>query len=547
MTWVQTSARSGANRLWTCDDSGSRAVTAEGVALSSSLYGYGGTTWCVLDDDHVVTLHEREGVLRVIARDGNETFCWPLPSGSVGCPVAIGHEVLFIRDGNEPGERQLCRMHLDSGHTDVLYRTRDFMSRVARSADRLAWVQWSPRSVPWEESTLMTAHLSEGVTIEKTLSASGVSWGPPVVHRGSFAATRESGEWGELVLDIDEPQVGRPVLPGGSALSLVSWFGTSRLIASDGVHVAVVSAKDSRRHVSHVRDDVVDEVVGAMTSIEDVALVGSRVVVAGRRPQHSDRIEVHDTTWQVIATDEEERDDSLTAQWRVSESSVPYVWWESDDPATIIVEMHGGPTGEAGLRWSASTSRWHSRGYAVASIDYRGSTSYGRRYRRALYGGWAQRDADDVVSVIAELATRYPTSRIVVAGNSAGGLTALRVAARTPVWGAMVHYPVTDAATIIQMSHEFEAGYNEMLFGTTEARQLQDRRVDVERLPRLLVTHGVNDSVVPIAGTRAFVSEARAAHVDVRYLELENEGHGYRAAQSVARVADAERQFLLDQ
>jgi dipeptidyl aminopeptidase/acylaminoacyl peptidase len=97
------------------------------------------------------------------------------------------------------------------------------------------------------------------------------------------------------------------------------------------------------------------------------------------------------------------------------------------------------------------------------------------------------------------------------------------------------------------MSHEFEAGYNEILFGTTNASQLQDRRIDVAHLRRVLVTHGVDDPVVPIAGTRAFVREARERGVDVLYREIPAEGHGYRLAESLAIVSEAERRFLLDQ
>jgi dipeptidyl aminopeptidase/acylaminoacyl peptidase len=237
----------------------------------------------------------------------------------------------------------------------------------------------------------------------------------------------------------------------------------------------------------------------------------------------------------------------MAATWRRSASLVPYIWWGADDPSTIVVDIHGGPTGEAGLRWSASIARWRAQGFAVASVDYRGSTSYGRPHRRALNGGWAIRDVDDVAQVIADLTAQFPSARIVVAGNSAGGLTALRVATESAVWGAMVHYPVSDAATILGMSHEFEAGYNEILFGTSDAAQLHDRRIVVERLPRVLVTHGADDRVVPVAGTRAFVREATSRGVALTYVEIPDEGHGYRRAASLEQVAEAERRFLLDQ
>ncbi len=547
LTWVQSSAAHGANRLWTLIDGVDVPVTPDGVSLSSSLYGYGGTTWCAIDATRVFTLHEREGMARIISLTGGVEQSWRLPDGSVGCPVAHGEDALFVLDGPARGERRLCRLHLATGHVSVEYRSSSFLSRPAVVDDRVAWTEWSSRSVPWEESSLVLARGSGPLTVERRLSGSDVSWGPPVAHGDSFATTCEHGEWSDVVLDVDQPDARMAVGPGGAALSLVSWFGTSRLLASNGATLAVVTAKDSVRAVSVISSAGVIELDGAMSSIEDVALVGSAVAVAGRRPQHSDRLEVFEQGWRALASNEEVRDDTLTASWQRGASLVPYVWWGADNPSTIVVDIHGGPTGEAGLRWSASIARWRAKGFAVASVDYRGSTSYGRSYRQALNGGWALRDVADVALVISELTAQFPTARIVVAGNSAGGLTALRVASQPGVWGAMVHYPVTDAATIIAMSHEFEAGYNEILFGTTNASQLQDRRIDVAHLRRVLVTHGVDDPVVPIAGTRAFVREARERGVDVLYCEIPAEGHGYRLAESLAIVSEAERRFLLDQ
>ncbi len=547
LTWVQSSAISGSNRLWTLVNGAEVVVTPEGLSLSSSLYGYGGITWCVIDSARVFTLHEREGVARVISVAGTIESSWPLPDGSVGCPVVQGDDVLFLLDGPPRGERRVCRLSLVTGQISTVYASSNFLSRLAVNGDRVAWTEWSPRTVPWEESSLVLARGTTVLNIESVRSSPGVSWGPPVAHGDAFATTCEDAEWANVVRDVDQREHRIDVSPGGAALSLVSWFGTSRLLASQGEVLAVVTAQNSARAVSVISDAGVVTLEGAMTSIEDVAMVASSVVVAGRRPEHSDRIELFHDRWQAVACGEEVSDRTLTASWRLGASAVPYVWWGADHPSTIVIDIHGGPTGEAGLRWSASISRWRATGFAVASVDYRGSTSYGRSYRRALNGGWGQLDVDDAASVISELATEFPSARIVVAGNSAGGLTALRVAALPGVWGAMVHYPVTDAATIIAMSHEFEAGYNDILFGTSDPSQLQDRRIAVEDLRRVFVTHGVEDSVVPIAGTRAFVRDARARGVDIAYIEIPGEGHGYRRAESLALVAAAEERFLLNQ
>ena len=68
------------------------------------------------------------------------------------------------------------------------------------------------------------------------------------------------------------------------------------------------------------------------------------------------------------------------------------------DLPPLIVKSHGGPTGQTGCAYEPKIQFWTSRGFAVLDVNYRGSTGFGRRYRRLLDGKWGIADMQDCVA-----------------------------------------------------------------------------------------------------------------------------------------------------
>src|SRR5207249_11952228 len=63
----------------------------------------------------------------------------------------------------------------------------------------------------------------------------------------------------------------------------------------------------------------------------------------------------------------------------------------------LVVRTHGGPTAAVGSGLNLGIQLLTSRGIAVVGVDYRGSTGYGRSYRRRLEGNWGIVDVEDCV------------------------------------------------------------------------------------------------------------------------------------------------------
>ena len=115
------------------------------------------------------------------------------------------------------------------------------------------------------------------------------------------------------------------------------------------------------------------------------------------------------------------RDGGHTAQQKGG--SVP-----PDGPPPLLIRPHPGPTSQTGRRLDPDIQFFTSHGFAVADVDYRGSTGYGRAYREALSHHWGVADAEDCIVVARWLVDnqRADFSRTVISGPSVGGFTALR-------------------------------------------------------------------------------------------------------------------------
>jgi len=217
----------------------------------------------------------------------------------------------------------------------------------------------------------------------------------------------------------------------------------------------------------------------------------------------------------------------------------------------LVVVCHPGPTGSVGAGFDVVAQYFTSRGFALAAVDYAGSTGYGRDYRRSLWGQWGVVDAQDCADAARFLATdgQVDGARMAVRGTSSGGLTALNALADGGTFAAAASwYGVSDLCALAASTHDFEAHYLDRLVGplpeyraTYEARSPAGRADEINGA--VLLLQGLDDRVVPPAQTERLHSAllARGRRCTVRFFE--GEGHGFRRAETLEACLEEELAF----
>ena len=218
----------------------------------------------------------------------------------------------------------------------------------------------------------------------------------------------------------------------------------------------------------------------------------------------------------------------------------------------LIVRSHGGPTGASDNGYSPAIQYWTTRGFAVADVNYGGSSGYGRAFRQQLNGQWGVVDVEDCCAAAAWLAEngKADPGRLVIRGGSAGGYTTLAALAFRDVFKAGASlYGIGDLKALARDTHKFESRYLDRLIGPLpEAEAIYDARSPLLHADGIscpvIFLQGSEDKVVPPNQTEAMTAALRARGIPVALLMFEGEGHGFRQAENIAAALEAELAFF---
>jgi dipeptidyl aminopeptidase/acylaminoacyl peptidase len=217
----------------------------------------------------------------------------------------------------------------------------------------------------------------------------------------------------------------------------------------------------------------------------------------------------------------------------------------------LIVECHGGPTAAASTTLNLKRQYWTSRGFAVVSVNYAGSTGYGRAYRERLNGQWGIADVDDCLAAARYLIEqdKADRERVAISGGSAGGYTVLCALTFHDLFTAGAsYYGISDLEALARDTHKFESRYLDRLIGPyPQCRERYRQRSPIHFAERLscpvIFFQGLEDRVVPPNQTERMVQALRRNGIPVAYLAFESEQHGFRQAANIKAALDAELYF----
>ncbi len=234
-----------------------------------------------------------------------------------------------------------------------------------------------------------------------------------------------------------------------------------------------------------------------------------------------------------------------------------------EQPAPLVVLPHGGPESldVGGFDWLAHFIA--SRGYAVLQPNFRGSEGFGDAWRDAGRGGWGtgvmQHDVTDGVDALVEAGIADPDN-VCIVGASYGGYAALAGAVFTPdLYRCVAAFaPVTDLNRMISYERDTSGAFSYVLdywrtvMGgdvNAQSSQLSDispiNHTDAVRAPILLI-HGRDDSVVPIAQSRRMESALQSAGADVQLIDMDSGDHWLSTEETRRQMLEAIETFLAE-
>ena len=223
----------------------------------------------------------------------------------------------------------------------------------------------------------------------------------------------------------------------------------------------------------------------------------------------------------------------------------------------LVVLAHGGPASRdmPGFDWWAQALA--SRGYAVLQANFRGSSGFGVEFYRAGFGQWGRKMQTDLSDGVRDLARQglIDPKRVCIVGASYGGYAALAGAALDRgVYRCAVSYAgPSDLRSQITDSRE-KHGLHAMRYWDQfiGAKDLDDpllaevspaaHAADIE-IPLLLI-HGRDDTVVPIAQSRRMAEAMRRAGKPVELVELKGEDHWLSTGETRLAMLQATVAFL---
>jgi dipeptidyl aminopeptidase/acylaminoacyl peptidase len=223
-----------------------------------------------------------------------------------------------------------------------------------------------------------------------------------------------------------------------------------------------------------------------------------------------------------------------------------------------IIFPHGGPWGRDVWGYNGYAQFFANRGYAVLSMNFRGSTGYGKKFLDAGNKEWGRKMQDDVtwgVKYLVDEGIADP-KRVGIFGGSYGGYATLAGVAFTPdLYAAAVElFGPSNLITLMESIPPYWESIRVMFYQRMgDPRTPEGKALLIERSPLtsaakiktpLMIAQGANDARVNHAESEQIVVALRDRGFPVEYLLIPDEGHGFaRPVNNMASTMATENFF----
>ncbi|WP_159774869.1 prolyl oligopeptidase family serine peptidase [Streptomyces sp. HM190] len=481
-------------------------------------------------------------------------------------------------DGSAAEDRGAVRELSDGAHRFVTG------PRISPDGRRAAWLAWDHPRMPWDGTELIVADITDDGTLHGARTVEGgpdesiaqVEWAADgtLVH-----SSDRTGYWNLYRRDHDghnTPLCAREEEFGGPLWKIgLRWFA----LLDSGLIAVVHGRGATALGILDPETGQITDAAGPWTEFSpSLATHGGRVIAIGASPR---------SAYEVVELDTAPAGSGSTGTLAGRARVVGAAHVDPVDPAhypepqirtflgpagreihahvypphnpgclapgtelpPYVVWAHGGPTSRVPLVLDLTIAYFTSRGIGVAEVNYGGSTGYGREYRNRLREQWGVVDVEDCAAVALALADEGTAdrSRLAIRGGSAGGWTTAVSLTTTDVYACgTILYPVLDLTRWgPEETHDFESRYLESLVGPRD----EDPMRYAERSPAVhadritapfLLLQGLDDVICPPSQCERFLARLEGGRVPHAYIAFEGEGHGFRRAETMVRVLEAE-------
>ncbi len=569
--------------VWCSADGRTQDLTPSPLNVRSRVHEYGGGAFTVGRRAGFFTNDADQQLWRIRADEAPQALTEGPGQRYADTVIDAPHKrLLCVREDHSAGGDEavttIVGVKLSNGATTVLASGHDFFSspRLSPCGRQLAWLSWDHPNMPWNGTDLWLADLLADGSLDTPFKVAGSrtesifqpAWSPQgELH---FISDR-SGWWNLYRLRSGQVEALHPMpaefgLPQwafgmstygfdarGAIVCTYTDSGRSRLALIDteaGRFEPIDTPYCSIRELQVGADFVV--FIGASETAPEAVvrldLNGGGALRVLRQSSHTTLAPEHVSVAEAISFPTE---GGLTAHaFYYPPKNANYIGPKGERAPLIVID-HGGPTGASSAEFKWSLQYWTSRGFAIVDVNYGGSSGYGRAYRERLNGQWGIVDVDDSVNAARYLIERgdADAERVVIRGGSAGGYTTLcALTFRSFFKAGASHYGIGDLEALAQDTHKFESRYLDQLIGPyPESRELYLERSPVHHTERLngpmILFQGLEDKAVPPAQARAMFDAMRAKGLPVALLMFEGEQHGFRRAETIRRVLEAELAF----
>ena len=224
-------------------------------------------------------------------------------------------------------------------------------------------------------------------------------------------------------------------------------------------------------------------------------------------------------------------------------------------PVPMVLLVHGGPWARDGYGFNRMHQLLANRGYAVLSVNFRGSTGFGKAFVNAANLEWGAKMHDDLIDAVNWAVTQgiARKDKVAIMGGSYGGYATLAGLTFTPqvfACGVDIVGP-SNLETLLETIPPYWAPmvkqFHERMGNpeTPEGLQLLKDRSPLYKADKicrpLLIGQGANDPRVKQSESDQIVAAMEKHGIPVTYVVFPDEGHGFaRPENNIAFTAIAE-------